>query len=1069
VAGSRFRHERRSATGPSALSRTQIVALLTGLAVVIGLVAVAAVLVKPNRSRAFALVRGSIFLADARAPVAVDLATGKPTVRLINARTQVSADNENNVAVVALNDTTLLLNRETGAFNMVDSTGFVIKTTPGGIALPAAPGSATATATATAIADGDRAYVLRSSSTTTAVYLVAKTTVEAAVNSSTAVKPRAFAAVNAASPLTAGSAVSADGALWLLTGTGTAQTLHELSLPTGAPTGATLDAADRGTVAGPGALATAITATGATAVGLATPTKISVFAADGTARTLAAPQISDVDQILPVTNDDSRLAWMVHGKSGGWHLLGVDANAPDRVRDIALGKIPATASLATPVASGGSVYTMDTSTDGTLWQIGSGGTVTNPAGTARYPTSTTAAGKSVEVRDFADAQVVARDGRVIFNSPDHLLAITLFTDGSHPAAVIDKSAAVDLNSIGGATALTKSRTDRPKTSTKPAPQPKAPVPPQQPINNKATCATTTQTPHIPTVTQATPASRSVLLTWAYPIVDNQDCVPSTYLIKVKLLDSTGRAPSPPGQVSVQGQQGANLTGLYPSTRYQITVTAFINGRGTESSPIQVTTGREGPKAPTGVHTTVDATGTWTISWSACGDPRTGCVPAATWTVVPSFCDGVGLSAAPTPLTVTGDSSLTHFTATFGGNPNLLGRGMTFSVQGVGDLGDAGIAAGDGTCTRSWAPPAASQITLTASSPAVTALGQPASTTLTLHLGGNPTATAGGVGATFRFELLSGSTVIASQGPTTNTSATFNQIAAGKNYTARAVVTPPGHPEAAVTVTADAISTRANWPALTVSSAKVARNADLVSGTLTVHIDGISSAAAGGETFDLINSVLTCGSTSMPLTATNFDPSTRDVTATVDLRQYYGSCTVTVQLSENSATQSQPPVFGGTPSPALAGVAVDLPNSASGPFSPTTFHAEWNDTPDAADRSVVTVSGTDVRFALVQSWNYVLSDGNTASCNGADVTGAPTQTIESKQKCVDNSGDDAHLTAWSVQITYRFFGSAPQTVTVPVAGKPPTYHAPAPPTSSPPSSDPPSTAPPGSPSAPPSSR
>jgi hypothetical protein len=59
--------------------------LVLALLVVAGAVTVASFAVRPSKARAFDLFYGSLFIDDNTAPVAVDLATGKPSVRLTNA------------------------------------------------------------------------------------------------------------------------------------------------------------------------------------------------------------------------------------------------------------------------------------------------------------------------------------------------------------------------------------------------------------------------------------------------------------------------------------------------------------------------------------------------------------------------------------------------------------------------------------------------------------------------------------------------------------------------------------------------------------------------------------------------------------------------------------------------------------------------------------------------------------------------------------------------------------------------------------------------------------------------
>ncbi|MBV9593445.1 MAG: hypothetical protein JO147_06600, partial [Actinobacteria bacterium] len=129
----------------TSLSRPQAAALLAVLAAVVTAVALASVLVKPSHSRAFDLVHGTVFLQDnGGSPLGVNLANGKATVRLKDAYTLVNAPEDVTaseakpligVRVVPLENGTLLLNQNSGQFNIVDSSGFAIKTKGGGVPL----------------------------------------------------------------------------------------------------------------------------------------------------------------------------------------------------------------------------------------------------------------------------------------------------------------------------------------------------------------------------------------------------------------------------------------------------------------------------------------------------------------------------------------------------------------------------------------------------------------------------------------------------------------------------------------------------------------------------------------------------------------------------------------------------------------------------------------------------------------------------------------------------------------------------------------------------------------------
>ena len=57
--------------------------------------------------------------------------------------------------------------------------------------------------------------------------------------------------------------------------------------------------------------------------------------------------------------------------------------------------------------------------------------------------------KSVtEKASFQGAEVLVDGPRVIFNNPQSLLAVVVFTDGSHVPVIVDKSNAVVVSAVG---------------------------------------------------------------------------------------------------------------------------------------------------------------------------------------------------------------------------------------------------------------------------------------------------------------------------------------------------------------------------------------------------------------------------------------------------------------------------------------------------------------------------------------------------------------------------------------------------------------------------------------------
>ena len=112
----------RPAAGPIRAgrpSRQQAVVLVVALLAVAGAIVTASFAVKPSKARSFDLYYGSVYLNDNTAPVAVDLASGKPSVRLQGAYTQVSASESGNLDVVPLASGTLMLDNVTGEFNKI--------------------------------------------------------------------------------------------------------------------------------------------------------------------------------------------------------------------------------------------------------------------------------------------------------------------------------------------------------------------------------------------------------------------------------------------------------------------------------------------------------------------------------------------------------------------------------------------------------------------------------------------------------------------------------------------------------------------------------------------------------------------------------------------------------------------------------------------------------------------------------------------------------------------------------------------------------------------------------------
>lgn len=1010
-------------------SRRQALALATVFALAAGGVTAAALLVRPDDARSFDLFDGSVLLADAVAPVAVDLASGQPTVRLVDAGAQVGARRADDVAVVPMREGALLVDRRSGQFNLVDPTGFVVKK-DGGVPLARQSGTTTAFARATS---SQLAYITRtgaqssSGAQRSSVYLVSPGTVQGA--SSGTVRPRAFTELPEPVRDVPGSAATAGNDLWLLSGTDGTRTVRRLSLPANSAPGVALRDREAGRVTGPAAIATA-----GNTVAVAGEGSLRLWRGDTEVRSVTTPDVAGLDTVLPASHTSARLAFLLHGTSG-WHLLsvardGTDVRGPTRVDGIA-----ADARLVAPAYSQGSLYTADAG-NGALWRIELDARAAAITGAASYPV-VTQGGRAIEAGGFDDTTVYSQGPRVVVNSPNHLRAVVLFTDGSRAPVAFTKSDATTISSGGGAEALTRGR-NREAPQRTPTPGRSQPVPrPVNPINNQVDCTSTSQTPHIPALNPPVPGSRSVQLSWTYPVTDRTDCVPRTYVVGVQQV--AGDGPAPPARVTVNGQLGVNLTGLYPSSRYAVTVTAYLNGKGTSSAPIRVTTGPAGPTAPSGVTAAVDAGGVWTVAWRGCVGAGRSCVPAASWRVVPQVCDDRGLTGAPENVEVVADpTTAVQPTARVGGAA-LLGRSLRFSVQGIGASGAIGAPSAATACSTSWAAPQTGALRLTASTPGDVGAGSTTTTTLSLNLGSDPARAAGGLGATVTFALDGPGGVrtrtAAVDGRSGVLTATFDGVRPGASYVARARVEPPGHPEAGVDLEAGSVTTRAQWPGLGVV-ASCEQNSLLTCG-LVVRFTGLSRENTGGERIALAEgSTLRCGNATLPLAGDDLAASGFTVTVQYvsQLAKLFGACSVDVGLVE-SGGNAAPLYFGGVPSAGVS-VGVDLGAARSADVAASELSAAWSEQGGSSARLAYT--GKADLGQLTTDWTSTLVAPNGTACGM--VAGAPDPAFVPAGTCARQYGD--RTTGWKVVTSYtdRTDGDRHEVTVAVDDGAPPGYVA-----------------------------
>ncbi|MHB1534293.1 MAG: hypothetical protein ACYC1D_06715, partial [Acidimicrobiales bacterium] len=639
------------------------------------------------------LIGGSLVLEDQRPLTVIDVATAKVTVRLPGVYAEVGADAYGQVQVVPVSAGTMLVNRKTGTFNLIGPDDYVVDTAGGGVGL----GPLAGVTSATGFADGAAAYIVRQAPKST-VALVDRSTVVAAARAERSgaahpVTERGFAALPGPVSAQPGAAVVSGGDLWTLVGTGAACRTVQLTPVASGRTGLALSARRR---LGVGCARAALEHIPGS-VAVASPGALTVYRSDGAAPDVVAlPATRTADTFLPVTGSVGTF-WFLDRTASGWSLFGMTAtgHVTGPIRLVGLGP---RARPVVPVESNGHLYTLDQAAPGQpalLVITPTTGAVSDLPGVTHYPAKT-----SAEVASFVGADVVVDGPRVVFNNPASLLAVVVFTDGTHSPVVIDKSTAVDVSATGpGAVEASPPTTvgahtkGSGKKATTPPSVAASSTPRAAAVSQQVTCANTTQKPYSPQITGVVPSSESATVTWSYQLLDLQDCQPDTWSVRVTALDGKAQ-PAQPVQV-VNGQEQLIFVGLRPASAYQAVVTAYINAQSTPSSPVTFDTTARGPDPPTSVHTVADGNGNWVVSWTPCASAACY-VPADTWTVTGTSC-GAGYVGQPPAVSVPGNQTSVIISASALG---LLGDSLSFSVQGsVAATGLTGNPTSDHACTQ----------------------------------------------------------------------------------------------------------------------------------------------------------------------------------------------------------------------------------------------------------------------------------------------------------------------------------------------------------------------------------
>jgi hypothetical protein len=853
-----------SADGSVGLTPRQIGVCVLVLLVVVGASVWFAVAGEPSQAVQTRPFGGSLVLNDQQGPVVLDLASGTASIQLANVNRAVAASGPADVDAVPLSNGSLLINAANGTFNFLGQNDVLVAPTGGGVAL-----SGSGFTSAAGFAAGANAYVVGDAPSSATISLVNEEVValaarrtSTAVGASPTVQPVGTATATSPLDLGVGGSVTANGDLWTMAKSPQGHQVLQYS-----PAGAAkpLVQTDRGTAPSVAALGAGVGPSGAQTVALATPNAIRVFPATkgSTPTTLTLPDQGAVTQIVPVSGAVGEVMF-AYESSGSWSLAGVTTGSSRLSGPVAVRDLPSSAALLAPAFNDGSIYAVAApflSSHPRLVRIDpQTGDASPLGGEPEYPLVS-----SSEVPLFGpQTQVISIGPRVIFNNPDSILGVVVFTDGSHPPRTFDKGTLANVDPAApGGVALNTAPKSRPQPRPKDQ-QVQAAVDPQ------SRCQNTSETPHRPVITTPlVPSTHTVTLSWSYQLLSNQDCEPTTYVVAASVVGD-GPGPSQP-DYQVQGQLSFIYPGLHPNVTYQFTVTAFIGHDDTTSLPQQITTAPQGPDKPTGV-TATDGDGTgWTVSWTACSAATCDAnEPATQWTITGQTCEGDSFIGTPPSTTVAGSQESVTFPLAL--NPSLIGQDLTFEVQGTDVLGHAGDPATSNACVNGWSTPVAADITLSALDKPAPDFTDTATLTVTTASGVTAAEAFGSRNTDFTYSVTSTSggqpvTQVGnpSGGPISSPTVTVTGLTPGATYDTMVTVTPVGHGSAATPVSGSAITgVSSAWPAVSLVSSTTVLDPSANTGTLSATVAGAYGNIPAGQAVALSASgAVSCSGTLMP--------------------------------------------------------------------------------------------------------------------------------------------------------------------------------------------------------------
>jgi len=963
---------------------------------VVGAMVFLSVVSTPSSASRPELFAGSIALDNVRGqPVVIDLATGALTTRFTELAAYVDPEMRSVRAVPVLDGT--LLVSERGMINFLGLDNYLVRKESGVLLARNLTG-------ARALASGTEAYVVAQHGDAVHVALVDRSTVE------TNKTKGSLELAGTIDPRDAGYA-TAGGHLWFVRD---GERLVEVRPASGAQR--TLAAIDRAHV-GPGAVLAAGGGAEPTAVVVAESGRLRLFDPSGDAPVVEVPSgVANATSLVPTTGSDA-VVWFLYEDASGWLTVGLDTATGRRVGPHRVTGADLTAAPVPPAYSRGKLYTLDGRTTGAdgetpvLLAIDPFTGIAQPITDSKGAPVAYALKDEIERVDFAPTQVIARGPRVVFNNRFAFLAYVVFSDGTHPPALVDKTDTrneFDPTKSPSELVSPPARRDDPSTPTTvvDAPPAHAPDPPASTravIDEALDCAAEGQKPHVPLITSAAPMPRAVTLTWLYRTLDTRDCVPSTYVVSVRPLN--GARPVSDAYRQVDGQMQITFDGLRPNSTYEFVVTARIGDAETASPPYVVTTLPTGPERPISVSVTADpAKGAWRVSWTSCD--HTCDVPVAAWAVEASELCGAGNAAALPRVETAGSARVVDipYTGSYG---DLTGRSLRFEVYGRAADGINGDAASS-QCVEGWRNPALDKLQFSASLTGANDDGT-IGALLALHVNGNPLSVLGSEDVRLTFSV-DGATVathgFSARGrhevPVTASARRSHSAAVSIASHGRTWNLPPQHFEDHVPwadVTLHALARTTDNPNVGVVHATASRLREKAPG---------STVVASGS--------LVCGSRAAPAFVDR--PVAPDGTFTlenIDLVDLGGQCELAVSFREPAE-----PAFHAGPSPVVRG-AVDL-GSPRPHHEVGGFGATW-----LAPGGPLVVEGNPSAFGGELTITYTTRGDRGGPCSAEyAVPPAPSVYVEVAPTCFAalTAGRQGHVRVRGyVTVSRRYLGQS----------------------------------------------